>query len=687
MKLISDHPWYFTLLCVMAGFLFSFALYYKDKKNADRKKGLLYLLFSLRWMSMSIIFLLLMDFVMKQLINETEKPVIVFVQDNSSSMTALKDSDQIRGEYSQRIHNMLSRLKNQYEVNTYWFDSQMKSGDQYDFSGKETDLSVVFKDIENNYANRNIGAVILASDGIYNKGTNPLYSSSKFTYPIYTIALGDTTPLKDIWIQNVRHNQVAYLGNSFPVEVVVNANDLKGKMVNLTIRQQAQILQDKSISITSDHFSETFNFILEAKATGLQKYTVTISTLSEDHNLSNNTQSFMLEVIDNREKILILENAPHPDVSAIYQSIMANQSYEAEVAGIQDFQKPLKPYSLVILHQLTPGPQSQKIINELKNNNQPYWVIGISSFDFVPGMSVRTMSSKWNDAEAVIKKNFSLFNVSDELKSFVKEFPAIKCAMANYEVANSYSTLISQQIGVVETENPILLFGEYNQVKRAAFLGDGLWRWKMRDYAEHQNNQLFNELISKTVQYLAVKADKSFFRVYTKKVINENEAIDFTAEVYNQSYELITEPDVNLVLKDSNGKKYQYTFSKRSNSYVLNAGTFPAGEYMYEAQTKVGDQVFVKSGMIMIKEIVAEKLNTVADHQLLYQLSTQSSGKMYLPNQTDELVKDIENSTVIKPITYSHKSTTDILNLKWIALLVILLLGIEWFFRKYNGSI
>jgi hypothetical protein len=79
----------------------------------------------------------------------------------------------------------------------------------------------------------------------------------------------------------------------------------------------------------------------------------------------------------------------------------------------------------------------------------------------------------------------------------------------------------------------------------------------MRDYADHGNHNLFNELISKTVQYLSVKADKSFFRVFTKKIINENEAIDFTAEVYNQSYELVTEPDVTLILKDDKGKAYQ----------------------------------------------------------------------------------------------------------------------------------
>jgi len=686
MQLIPNYPWYFTLLCIMAGFLFSVLLYIRDKKNADRGKVLLYSLFGLRFVSVTLICLLLLDFLMRQLVNETEKPVIVFVQDNSSSVVGAKDSAEVRA-YAKALPAFIDKLRDKYEVNTYVFDKDLRAGDAYDFSGKETDMASVLKDIGNNYANRNVGAVILASDGIYNKGINPLYASSKFTYPVYTIALGDTTPLKDVWLQSLRHNQVAYLGNSFPLEVVVNATDLKGKDVTVSVSQNGEVKQTQTLALNSDPFSRTLNFILDAAKPGVQKYTVSVSAIAEDKNRQNNTQSFVIDVIDNREKVLILANAPHPDVAALEQSIASNQSYEAEVAIAADFQKPLKPYSLVILHQLPAGALAQKFLAELQNNDQPYLVVGINSYNFIRGIAIHSLSTKLSDAEAAVRKDFALFTLSDDLRKFAKDLPAIKCALANYEVSNSYSTLLAQRIGVVETENPILVFGEENGVKKGAFLGDGLWRWRLRDYEAHQNHNIFNELVTKTIQYLAVKADKSFFRVYTKKIINENEPIDFTAEVYNQSYELITDPDVNLVLKDANGKSYTYTFSKRQNNYVLNAGLFPPGEYSYEAKTKIGEQVTVKNGVIVIREIVAERLNTVADHNLLYQLSQQSGGTMVYKNQLDQLADTVLKSDLIKTVTYSHKQLTDLLNLKWICLLIVGLLCVEWFLRKYNGTV
>lgn len=690
MEFISNYPWYYTLLCLVAGFVFSAMLYVRDKQNSERSKALLISLTTLRFISVSLIFLLLLDIFIKRLINETEKPVIILAQDNSSSIIAGKDSTELKTEYAKSMIDFVSAVKEKYDVKTYVFDSESKASvplmSRIDFKGKETDISKLFSDLENNFANKNIGAIVLATDGIYNKGTNPLYGIHKFNTPIYTIALGDTIPLKDVWIQNINHNQVAYLGNSFPVEVVINAIDLKDKSVTATVSNNGKVLKSETITINSNSFSTTLNYMLDTDKTGIQKYTVTISTLEEDKNKQNNSQSFVIDVIDNREKVLILANAPHPDIAALEQSIAFTQTYEVEVALINEFTKPLKPYALIILHQTNTIPQ--RINNELKANNQSVFYIGNNFANYSNAVSSKSLfNTKTNEVEAAYQKDFSLFTLSDDLKNFIKNFPAVTCAFKNNKVTNGANILITQKIGVVETDEPLMVFTEINGVKSAGFLGDGIWKWRMRDFAEHHNHNLFNELISKTVQYLSVKADKSFFRVFTKKIINENEAIDFTAEVYNQSYELVTEPDVTLILKDDKGKVYNYTFNKKQTMYSLSAGQFPTGEYSYEAKVKFGDKLYTKSGIVVIKEIVSEKINSVANHQLLFQISQQSGGKLFYKNQLEQLQKEILASDSIKSITYSHKQLTDLVNLKWIFFIILGLLSTEWFLRKRNGKV
>ena len=83
--------------------------------------------------------------------------------------------------------------------------------------------------IDNNFSNQNIGALVLVSDGIYNRGSNPVFQAAELQYPVYSVAFGDTTEIKDLLVKKINHNQVAYLGNNFPVEVQIQAKKFAGR--------------------------------------------------------------------------------------------------------------------------------------------------------------------------------------------------------------------------------------------------------------------------------------------------------------------------------------------------------------------------------------------------------------------------------------------------------------------------
>lgn len=685
MQFISNYPWYYTLLCITAGLLYASLLYFRDGKNNQRNKLITYLLPIFRCLSITLITILLLDIFIKNSITEVEKPIIIIAQDNSTSIIANKDSLEIKTNYITDLLKLSAALKEKYTVKLYQFDSESKATETFDFKGKETDISKIFTDIENNYANSNVGAIVLASDGIYNKGKNPLHIQSKLNVPIYTIALGDTIEQKDVWIQGINQNQIAYLGNTFPIEIIVNASGMKSKSVNLSISQNGMVLKNEKITIQSETYSKPFNFSIEATKTGLQKYTVTLSDVNEDKNKTNNINSFFVDVIDNRDKILIVANAPHPDISAIMESISSTQTYEVDLVSINELSASIKPYSLIIFHQVTSIPP--KFLEELQTSKKSIFYIGLTPPPTLFNFSIPLTNNKFNDAEATLNKDFSLFELSTDLKNYVNELPAVKCNFGSFNISNGSYSLMNQRIGIVNTETPLFIFNETIGIKTAGFFGDGLWRWKLRDYLDHDNHLLFNELIHKTVQYLSTKADKSFFRVFSKKIIYENETLDFTAELYNQSYELISEPDVTLVLTNEKNNHFNFTFSKKQNNYQLSAGQFPSGEYTYEANAKVGDKIYKKTGSIVIKEIISEKINTLANHSLLYQLSKESGGTLVYKNELDQLQQSILKNENIKSISYLQKQITDLINLKYLFALILILLTAEWYIRKQQGGI
>ncbi len=640
----------------------------------------------LRFAGVFFICLFLLSIFFKRLQNETENPIVLLAIDNSTSIISSTDSSFIKSSFQANLEKLKANLGEKYEIKTLLFGNKAETTTKKpNYSEKETDIENLISEVDNNYSNQNIGALILISDGIYNKGANPLYSAEKLGYPIYTIATGDTNEIRDVLIQKINHNQVAYTGNNFPVEVVLNAKKFIGREVSVTLMQGSIEKGKHSVKITSDNFLSSCNYTLTASGVGVTKYSAKISVLEGEKNIANNSQSFVMEVIDNKEKILLLAENPHPDIAALKDVMLNNTNYEIEYALTQNFSKTLKPYSLVIFQGYSPS--QNQLLNQCKNDLIPFWIINPASPENLPGIKITGSINRYNDSEPVLNNTFGLFTVSTETKKFMNDLPATKTFFGNYSLGNGSQSLINQRIGSVDTENPILFFTELNGLKSAVFIGDGLWKWKFRDFAEHNNHNLFNELISKTIQYLSVKSDKSFFRVSAPKIINENTEIEIGAEVYNKSYESITEPDITLVITNSENKKFNYTFSKTTNAYKLNIGILPPGEYRYDASVKNNNELFVKQGVFAVKEVISEKINTVANHQLLFQVSNRTAGKFYYPRDLQKLENDLLTSETIKPITYTQISTSSLIDLKWLFWIILGLFSVEWFFRKRFLSI
>jgi len=680
-KIIFHSSWLLVFACLVFAALVATLLYFKNKKNEEVSLKITWLLFTLRFLSSFLISILLLHILLRQYKNETEKPLILLAIDNSSSIVSGKDSSSVKKAINEQIPLLKAELDKSYETKMIQFGQEAKTiNTSINFSDKETDFDKLFEDVETNYANQNIGAMIVLSDGIYNKGANPSNNIAKIKFPVYGIGVGDTTQYKDLLIQKIEHNEVAYLGNNFLVEVIVASKKITNQNVNLQLRYKNKVIATKPVFISNNNFLATVVFTLSAEQKGLQQYSAIISSIEGEKNLSNNQFDFLIDVIDNKEKIALISTAPHPDIAAIKDAIESKSNYSLECFESVNFNASVKSFALLILEGY--NNNQLKLINECKNNGVPFLIVNPQSTDNLPGVKLNVSLSRFNETECYVDENFTLFNISKELKNFIKEAPALKTHFGKYISTNSSHTLVKQKIGQIETDNPILIFSDYNGCKCATFIGDGLWKWRFRNFAEKGNHELFNELMSKTIQYLSVKSDKSFFRIRLPNKINENEALEVEAELYNQSYEAINEPDIRFELFDAEKHQFNYTFSKKSNGYFLNIGLLKPGTYTYKATVNFNQNVLVKQGQIIVNEVVLENINLVANHQLLANLANKTNGKMYQLNQIQLLAADILKNQNIKPITYSEIQESYLIDLKWLIALIVILLSAEWFLRK-----
>ncbi len=141
-----------------------------------------------------------------------------------------------------------------------------------------------------------------------------------------------------------------------------------------------------------------------------------------------------------------------------------------------------------------------------------------------------------------------------------------------------------------------------------------------------------------------------------------------------------------MTISGDDGNKYEFEFSAIGEAYTLNAGSLRPGLYEYTATAGSGIDMLTQRGSFVVTALNLEDINTVANHQILNRLSYLTGGKSISPAETASLAELISSREDMKPVTYTRKRYTDLLNFYPLLLLIIGLLGAEWFLRKYHGS-
>lgn len=683
----------YFLACLALGALYSVLLYSRNK-NLDKK--LLYSLTVIRIVAVTGIAWLLFAPLIKTLNYTLDKPVIIIGQDNSLSVGQIKAAGFNQKLYEEQLRTLETRLSEKFDVKVYNFGDTIASGFDFKNQGKLTNASGFFQKIRDEYTNKNVGAVILSTDGIFNSGGNPLYSINQINSPVYAIALGDSVLKRDALIANVNYNNIVYLDDDFTVEVQVQAFQSGRENTMLTVTQNGAKVSQQSVEINGSSFVKTIPIKLHAGKIGVQKYTVQVGVLANEITAKNNSQTFYVEVIDGRQKVLLAAVSPHPDLSVLKEAITINKHYEAKLVLADDLNTiDLSKYDLIVLYQLPDALNiSGSFLQKVSALKKPIWYIlgaqsGINTFNKIQNqINISSSDGSVQEIYPEIANGFTSFNLTDEDKKTFSSFDPLISPFGRFTIKSNVTPVFNQRIGRVSTTQPLLFFTNENGLKAGYLMGEGLWRWKLSEAKNEIDHSSLNDLISKTVQYLSVKDDKRKFKVFTSKsAYDENEAVQFNATLYNDSYQAVNEHEVNLQVKNEAGKVFNYTFSKTGNAYQLDAGSMVAGNYSYVANTAVSGKKLTASGSFYVNSMIAEYQQTTANHQLLNTIAKQSNGKLFMPADLLKIADEVLKNENIKTISYEDRKFDELINMKWLFGCILVLLSIEWFLRKRNGEL
>lgn len=669
-----------TLLLILCALVLSvgiswFQYFYKSKSNLKVKK----LLVVLRFLSIFGILLLLINPKITQSNFQIVKPNLVVAVDNSKSIKELgQDQASLTAINQIKAH---SKLNDKFEVQLYQFDNNTHLNQEFDFTGNQTRIDRLAEATASIYRNKTF-PTLLISDGNQTLGRDYIYTFPSENH-VYPIVLGDTITHLDLKITQLNANKYAFHKNKFPVEVFLNYEGDKTVTSTFSIQQGESVIYTEKITFSKEYKSHTINALLDASKVGIQVFKAQIQSSEKEKNTYNNIKNFAVEIIDQKTEIAIISDINHPDLGVLKRSMERNDQNRVNIISTQ---KPitLSDYNVVILYQ--PTRAFEKVMSDIKSTSKSYFLITGKHTDFGFLNSKQEIfnfrgSGQKEDYLSGYDAGFSSFAQEDIGFS---DFPPLENIYGSIEIKQSYTTLLDARIRNVNTEKPLLFFTESGAFRTAHLLGEGVWKWRLKSYSRTQSFEDFDRFINKITQYLATDSKKKSLIVNHENFYNSGESIEITAQYFNKNYEFDQNARLSISVRNAQTNQSKtYDLLKSHNYYKVNLDGLQPGKYTFTVKEQASNTTYQASFEVIDFDI--EKQYTNADFKKLQLLAQNTGGKTYFPSQIDRLIDELVNSDLYKAVQKEQTQRLPLIDFWTLLCLIIGLLGLEWFIRKYNG--
>lgn len=688
----SDISIWWLLPIALLAFGLSYMYYYKPRKSQEWSVKQLRYLFTLRSLGLFLLGLLLLGLLWESIKYRDEKPLFITMVDNSASMVNYSDSSKVAKRIDDFTQALNERFGDRFELKTLAITGKTEPWSKPDFKGKETDLSQGFEYVRELYFNRNIGGIVLISDGNFNRGTHPMYSAERIELtPVFSLGAGDTVTRRDQLIRSVNTNEVAFLNNQFPIEATVDFNRMAPGPVTVSLIHEGKTIDAQSVRCTNPVYDQQqVVFNVDAKQKGFQRYTVLVEQKSGEFTFDNNRQTCYIEVLDSKNLICMLSDAPHPDLAAIRSVLEEDKQTTVSAALTSEFTFPKERPNLVVWYENGSKPNPALFRSLLEKKIPVLLLVGpttpasvIRSYEI--GLSLPG-SNQQDDVQGLVSPGFSAFAFTTTFTDALQFYPPLRTKFGASKLPANAEIVLTQRLGNVVKKDPLLYVSQQNQVRMGVLLGEGLWRWKIKEYSQRKSIDGFREFVQKLVQYLVVQQNREPLRVTLPKRFTVMEDVEVKAEFYNEAMELITTPEIVLSLTGPDKKQSSVDFSPLSNFYKANAGQLAPGTYSWKVTATHNGKKYQKSGSFVVEDISIEQMDTRADFSVLNQLATQSGGSFHTLKDSGKLLDEIAKRSDIATLQFADSGYTALIDWKWIFVLLILIFGTEWFLRRWWGA-
>ena len=629
-----------------------------------------------------------------------ERPVLAVLADESLSI-ARHDST------LRSILRDLSSLR--ADVQLFGFSTATRvlgTADSLATNGVRTDIASALTSIQESLSTEHLRGILLLSDGQYNTGRNPLYVADHAPVPVHTMAIGDTAKQQDIQVRRVATSDNAYVGTEVPIEVSVMASGYENQQVTVALARGAAVVSTARVALPADGTVIPVRMGYIPDAAGVFQLTASVTRLEGEVTHANNQATVTMTVRDNRQRVLLVGGAPHPDLAAMRTFIEREEAREVTSLVQKDAQSfyegtapdSLASFDLIILVGF-PGPTSSPILAQqlAASGTRLFFVLtrntslGLLRDAFGEALPVYPAQGRSLFGEAA-------FEITPEgrIHAILQDLPPISTLLlpplqfnaTRWQTSPDTRVLARASVGGVDVEGPLLAVRSRSGVRTAALLGAGTWRWQNLPEDLAASDGWWPALLANLLQWLLAPEDDRRVRIEpVQQAFAGGEAISFDGQVLDESLQGVDGASVVIDIIAPDGARYPYTLKGLGGGrYAADIGTLPQGSYTYEVSAQRAQAALgTDQGAFTVGALVLEFMETRANVPLLRQIASRSGGRFLAGNDADDVARVLRADSAFA--TKTSLDTTELPLWHWPLLLafILSLLTAEWVLRKRIG--
>ena len=578
-----------------------------------------------------------------------------------------------------------------------------------------------------------IAGIVLLTDGGNNAGSDPIMaakSARQENVPIYTFGVGISSP-KDIIVADIfTPSDVVFAKDEVPVSVRVKGQNLKGESAQLVLSLGGEKAEEHTVTFTQDQDEQVIAMKFIPGAKGTFDLTATIAPRPDEAETRNNTAIKRLKVVDDKIKVLMVEQSPRWEFKYLMQQMLRDRRVDLKVwlldGDAEITRGPSTPYlaefpktkadlndkfDVMILGDVDPKRFTSE---QLKNINEFVAIAGggfimVAGRQYSPNAYANTPIDKMLPVELEPGRAFTtsgpnadvydkplkmeltakgarngmlrLSSKEDESRRKWKELPPVYwAARVSRAKPGAEALLVDSDPGkaVRGEKMPVVAFQQY-QRGQVIYVGtDNTWRWR-RNKGDEFYITLWGQMIQRIAMPHLLNSKRTQLRTDKEQYVS-GEKVTVYAWLYDQTYEPLTETAVKgyYVQAKGDGAGREVVLKPVPDQRGMYKGEFvapAAGGWQFYVDKPAEPEV---KRDFAVAEPTVEFGDTAMNEQLLRDIATASSGQFFR-EENIHLLPDavrLKNDRIGWPVEVELWST------KLFFLLAVSVVTAEWILRK-----